>query len=1232
MKKLLSVLLAMAMLLTCVPLGTLSASAATAGENVHNTNVRYNDNSLTEDTGLNADFVFLANNYPQYLDNNLAQTCTDFCLECCNDVIQSYDKKNTWLLAYAECFVNGTGILIQELGSKLGITQSVEEEWLQKNTMEYLRLVSGCEDIIYDEWNNVAKKYKDFKFVLKNVDELDTELINEQKNLFIKQMSDYSSCFSEDEIAEIADSLISKEPNGIKKFFSNADHVVDLADALLLSCQMAEVEDAVLKRLRSNIDANTPLYDGITSVLKANAAHPARWVLEKYLSDQALDWIENELMDAAWDWSAGLLGVENLNVATLVVEITATILYEYVYQGAKIDELYGALVAYDFYLTVSNALMQQQLAFLQYKTNNQIVPEQTLSDYIFLYEAKRKAMLHYTEACINIDKTGYDSILENYQSYYEDDGQLVFDNYITMCMGQLKADIDAGKVTVENTHTVHNYSTYVYYEAKHPHYKCYQCLCGDVKADYSEPTIVSDCSSCAPPREYAMFPMEYINITQGVNGSFSHQGTKAIDIAGKDTGIDAAYAPFTGVVKRIYKEYVVWLESSNPVVFADGTVDYMTIMVMHDNDTSDLYVGKTIKQGERFFEEGTAGYATGNHIHLECAKGKFQGNGWYENSQGNWVIYNSINPYDALYLSSETVIKNDYGYNWKYVSSTPSTPITYATIDTGVYALKNKGNQLYMNVAYGLDENAQNIHTYEFGYWNSQLYEITPSTTTAGYMMRPLSSAARVVNVYADNVVSGKNVCIYNNTGDGSQRWNFEKVEDGFVIRNVQNPSCVLAVVGSSDVGVQTYSGADNQIWTLENVVSYDANGGTGAPKLQLKNYNESITLSATKPSKNGYIFKGWATDANATEAQYASGGAYNSNANIKLYAVWECIHTYDNGCDVDCNVCGAVRETEHVFSVINESQPTCNTYGKRRYACDICGYSYEEIIEKYISDWSTEYPTNVGEELIESKKEYRYREWKETTEPLTEDGWILDSTYTRMGEYGAWGNWSNSSITGNDNTQVETRTVYPYYYYKCPNCGAHMHVYLGCYTWAGGCGKSGINSGHYVQIDSTIPYSSAGLKDFHGTGRNYTYIDGQLVFQHRDGSKTQYRSRTRELETVYRYYRYTEWSDWSEECNAPNAMAEERTVYRYVVANLADHTYDNACDTNCNVCGAVREVEVIPGDANGDGRVNNRDLGLLQQYLNEWDVIVDTDAIDVNNDGRINNRDLGWLQTYLNE
>ena len=57
--------------------------------------------------------------------------------------------------------------------------------------------------------------------------------------------------------------------------------------------------------------------------------------------------------------------------------------------------------------------------------------------------------------------------------------------------------------------------------------------------------------------------------------------------------------------------------------------------------------------------------------------------------------------------------------------------------------------------------------------------------------------------------------------------------------------------------------------------------------------------------------------------------------------------------------------------------------------------------------------------------------------------------------------------------------------------------------------------------------------------------------------------------------------------------------------------------------------VPILPGDVNGDQKLNNRDLGLLQQWLADWDVTI-TEGADWNGDGTVNNRDLAMLQQYL--
>ena len=67
-------------------------------------------------------------------------------------------------------------------------------------------------------------------------------------------------------------------------------------------------------------------------------------------------------------------------------------------------------------------------------------------------------------------------------------------------------------------------------------------------------------------------------------------------------------------------------------------------------------------------------------------------------------------------------------------------------------------------------------------------------------------------------------------------------------------------------------------------------------------------------------------------------------------------------------------------------------------------------------------------------------------------------------------------------------------------------------------------------------------------------------------------------------------------------------------------------------VNGGVNVIDTMPGDADGNGKVNNRDLGALQKYLNGTEVTIDLSAMDLDGNGKVNNRDLGLLQKMLNQ
>ena len=96
-------------------------------------------------------------------------------------------------------------------------------------------------------------------------------------------------------------------------------------------------------------------------------------------------------------------------------------------------------------------------------------------------------------------------------------------------------------------------------------------------------------------------------------------------------------------------------------------------------------------------------------------------------------------------------------------------------------------------------------------------------------------------------------------------------------------------------------------VWKANTyTVSYNANGGSGAPASQTKTYDKSLTLSTTKPTRTNYNFKGWGTSASATTVAYAPGATYTNNAGITLYAVWEIAYVKPRISNLSITRCGA--------------------------------------------------------------------------------------------------------------------------------------------------------------------------------------------------------------------------------------------------------------------------------------------------------------------------------------
>lgn len=102
-------------------------------------------------------------------------------------------------------------------------------------------------------------------------------------------------------------------------------------------------------------------------------------------------------------------------------------------------------------------------------------------------------------------------------------------------------------------------------------------------------------------------------------------------------------------------------------------------------------------------------------------------------------------------------------------------------------------------------------------------------------------------------------------------------------------------------------------IWSAHTyTVSYNANGGSGAPGNQTKTYGQNLTLSSTKPTRTNYNFLGWSTSASGSVV-YAAGATYTANSAVTLYAVWQLAYKkprITNFSATRCTSNGTVSET----------------------------------------------------------------------------------------------------------------------------------------------------------------------------------------------------------------------------------------------------------------------------------------------------------------------------------
>ena len=244
----------------------------------------------------------------------------------------------------------------------------------------------------------------------------------------------------------------------------------------------------------------------------------------------------------------------------------------------------------------------------------------------------------------------------------------------------------------------------------------------------------------------------------------------------------------------------------------------------------------------------------------------------------------------AIY--SKTVTATCYYYSGsaqtsKTVSNTIYNKTTSTTLSLGTTSLtgytfrgwstSNSGNatiSVASNGSASLSSNATYYACYSYTVTGTYYYyngsKFTNSTATAATYMN--SSGTKIGGKPTAPTVS-------NPSGWTARGWSKE---------TASNTSNIIIPGTITENTTYYYS------WKKTITVSYNANGGTGAPDAQsgtsYLNYagtqtSASITLSSTKPTKIGYAFFSWNTKSDCSGSAYLSGKTYSFANSLTLYA-----------------------------------------------------------------------------------------------------------------------------------------------------------------------------------------------------------------------------------------------------------------------------------------------------------------------------------------------------------
>ena len=234
--------------------------------------------------------------------------------------------------------------------------------------------------------------------------------------------------------------------------------------------------------------------------------------------------------------------------------------------------------------------------------------------------------------------------------------------------------------------------------------------------------------------------------------------------------------------------------------------------------------------------------------------------------------------------------------SWMFIPYNPSQTVT-----EGQYYIvpeSDTSKRLCIPVQNGQVANRTNVQIGDAS-TSSVNSVFTITKLSDGYYKIKDAQSGKVIEVF-DGLSSVASVSMNEDNGSSPQRWAIEPYgsNGGYKIR-VKSSGLFLDLTGNNTangtlIQQHPWNTSNAQTWRLVPAntltVSFNANGGTGAPSEISGKNGDSVTLPWQAPIRRAYKFVGWNTKQNGSGTTYAAAGAYTIQGNAILYAKWEAV------------------------------------------------------------------------------------------------------------------------------------------------------------------------------------------------------------------------------------------------------------------------------------------------------------------------------------------------------